>query len=69
MGLRQPARAGVVEIREGAALQFLRAGIRRIELGVPLLYKFAGGLSDGLHQQRVFWLMARRPGEGEGFQK
>ena len=31
MRLRQPTRTGVVEIREGAALQFLCAGVRRIE--------------------------------------
>ena len=37
MRFRQPARAGIVEIRERAALQFLRVGVRRIEPGVPLL--------------------------------
>ena len=51
MRLRQPTGAGVVEIRKGALFQFLCAGVRRIEPRVPLLYQFAGGFCNGLHER------------------
>lgn len=64
VSIHQPGGARVVEIREGAALQFFRAGVWWIEPCVPLLHQLARGLCDCFHQRRVFLLMARRPGNG-----
>lgn len=67
MRLCQPAWSGVVEIGQGALLQFLCACVGRIEPCVPLRHKIAGGLCDGFHERCLLRLIARWPREREGF--
>ena len=61
--------AQVIEVGEGAVLQFLGIDLGRIEPGIAEAEEFAGGVGDGLDAGIVFFgrLGSRRPAvDGEG---
>src|SRR5919198_2576555 len=68
VGELEPGGALVVEVGEGALLEFGGAGAGRVEPGVALLDELAGGPGDGLDARVGGWLGPGRPGEREGLE-
>jgi len=64
VGEIEPGGAGVVEIGEGALLQFFVAQPRRIQPRVALGDHLLRGLGNRLHAWIVRRFLAGRPGEG-----
>src|SRR6266540_3575968 len=65
MGHLEPARALVVQVRQGPLCQISGRGAGRVEPALPLLVQVSGGLGDGDHARVLCWLLTRRPGEGK----
>ena len=68
MGVGEPVGARVVEVGEGAFLEFFLRGVGRVEPGVAEGDERAGGVGDGFDAGVVGFggLGTRRPREGEG---
>src|SRR5690606_35958748 len=58
----------VVEVGQRALLERRLRHARRVEPRVALLVEPPGSVADGAVGGVIGWLLARRPGEGEGFE-
>jgi hypothetical protein len=67
VGVGEPFGTGVVEVREGALLEFFLWSVGRIEPGVAERDEGAGGVGDGLDDGGFGFggLSAGRPGKGK----